>query len=208
MKNYNALLLSLALIYGGTEAATRKTVAKKTRSEAVTNAKKAKKEAVEDNVFQLAQDTKELSTFVELVELAKLKDTLETSKNVTLFAPTNKAFKQFKEDNPELFEDLDKAAQRKKLAEVLKYHMISTQKLAKDLKNDASVATKLTLGNGDRTRKRLTISKTGTETTLIGDKGGATIIKADIIGGNGVIQLVDDVLVPDAAPEIKKVAQK
>lgn len=193
-----ALCMLLAATAGnGLEAASKGS--RKTKSEAPAAVKKQKKqkEIIENNVLDVAKKNKDLSKFVELVELTGLDKTLQTSKKLTLFAPTNKAFTQLQTDNPGLFDNLEKAANRKQLASILKYHMISSTKLSDNLKDESSLATKLTEGSGSRTRKRLTVDKKGTEIALRGDKGNATIVKANLTGGNGVIQEIDTVLMPD-----------
>ena len=184
-------LLLVALGFSGINAAPRKT----TKSE---TAAKKQREVIENNVLEVAKNNKNLSKFVELVELTGLDKTLQTSKKLTLFAPTNKAFAQLEAENPGLFDNLNVAANRKHMARILKYHMLSSTKLSDNLKEDNSLATKLTEGNGSRARKKLMVHKKGTEIALRGDKGSATIVKTNLTGGNGVIQEIDAVLMPDA----------
>ena len=130
------------------------------------------------NVVAAASATPELSTFTKLVKQAGLESTLEGSGPVTVFAPTDEAFKALPAAT------LDKLAQDpEQLKALLGYHVVPG--LLKSADVDGSKQT-------TSTGAKMTVSKAGNFVTV--DDGLVT--KADVASGNGVIHVIDRVLTP------------
>ena len=136
-------------------------------------------------ILQVAADNPSLSTFVEALERAGLADTLNSEGPFTLFAPTDAAFELLSE--AELTALLnDESA----LREVMTYHIVPAYVLARD----AVQATSAPTLEGDRLRLQVRSGR-----LYIND---ATVIKfdvgasEDIRASNGVIHVVDSVLLP------------
>ena len=131
-------------------------------------------------VVEIAVSNPDFSTLVEAVSKAKLVDALSADGPFTVFAPTNDAFdKLFKQLGVSGIEDLT----AEQLTPILTYHVVSGEVLSSDLTN-TSVATL----NG----KKLKIDLS--DGVLV---NSSKVIKADIKGKNGVIHVIDKVLIPE-----------
>ena len=134
----------------------------------------------EKNIVQIASELNEFSTVVAAVKAAGLAETLQGKGPFTLFAPTNKAFAALPEgavDNLLLPEN------KAKLVKILTYHVIAGQVPASEVK---TMKAKTVNGESLRikvTKKGVTVDK-------------AKVIKTDVFGTNGVIHVIDRVLMP------------
>ena len=126
--------------------------------------------------------TPELSTLNSLVVKAGLTDTLKGTGPFTVFAPTNAAFAKVP---AKTMEDLGKDPAR--LKAVLTYHVIPAKIMAADVKNNSNVKTV----NG----ANLGVSKAGAFVTV----EDGMIEKADMAATNGVVHVIDSVLIPPVA---------
>ena len=119
----------------------------------------------------------DFKTLAVALEKAGLVDTLKGKGPFTVFAPTDAAFAKVPKA------DLDALlADKAKLAAVLTYHVVPGSVMAKDVK-----AGKVKTVQGSD----LTVSTSG------GVKvDGATVTKADIVADNGVIHVIDSVVLP------------
>ena len=124
--------------------------------------------------------TPTLSTLNGLLASAGLSDTLKGTGPFTVFAPSDEAFKAVP---AKTLEDLNKHPE--KLKDLLTYHVIAGKSMAADIKN--SKATSL---NG----AHLELSKAGEFVTV----ESAFVTTADIVASNGVVHIIDTVLVPPA----------
>merc|ERR1711865_324104 len=147
-------------------------------------------------IAELATDAG-LTTLVAALGAADLVDLFAnaTAGPFTVFAPTDDAFKAL--DTAvgfELTACLVKAENKAVLTEVLQFHVHSGSVMSSQLTNDMKVSTLLT-------DEELTVMIDGTTVTI--DPGNATVIKADVEASNGVVHVVDAVLVPAdfAAPD-------
>ena len=134
--------------------------------------------AADKDIVETAMSNDDFSTLVELVKEAGLVDTLKGSGPFTLFAPTNEAFAKIPAaDLAALKSD------KTKLAEVLKYHLISGSVMADKVA-------------GMKTAKTVE----GESLTIDTSKGvkidNAMVTQTDIMAKNGVIHVVDTVLMP------------
>jgi uncharacterized surface protein with fasciclin (FAS1) repeats len=119
-----------------------------------------------------------LSTLNSLVVSAGLSDTLKGPGPFTVFAPSNDAFKAVPAKTMEAL-GKDPVA----LKGVLTYHVIATKALAADVKNGKAK----TVNGAD-----LELSKAGEFVTV----ENALVTKADLTSGNGVVHVIDTVLIP------------
>ena len=116
-------------------------------------------------------------TLVTAVQAAGLVDTLKGKGPFTVFAPTDEAFAKIpKADLDALLKD------KAKLAAVLTYHVVPAAVLAKDVKA------------GDvKTVNGKTIKITTDKGVMVNN---AKVIKTDVVASNGVIHVIDTVLLP------------
>ncbi len=135
--------------------------------------------ASEKTVVEIAAGNKDFSTLVAAVKAAGLAETLSGTGPFTIFAPTNEAFAKLPAGT---VEELLKPENKAKLAGILTYHVVAGKVLAADVK-----AGKVKTVNG----AEATIATEGGVTI---DK--AKVVKTDIIGKNGVIHIIDTVILP------------
>lgn len=136
--------------------------------------------AAEGDIVDIASGNKDFSILVAALQKAKLVETLQGEGPFTVFAPTNKAFE-------DLLKALNISAEQllaqPDLAKVLTYHVVSGTVLSTDLKDGMEAPTV----NGEKIKIDL---KDGVK---IND---AKVITADLKATNGVIHVIDKILVP------------
>jgi len=120
-------------------------------------------------------------TLVAAVTAAGLVDTLKGPGPFTVFAPTDEAFAKLPKA---AVDDLLKPENKEKLKAILTYHVVSGKVMAEQAKGLKSAKTVQ--------GKELTISAEGGTVTI----DGAKVIKADIECSNGVIHVIDTVVMP------------
>jgi uncharacterized surface protein with fasciclin (FAS1) repeats len=143
-----------------------------------------------DNAVNSADHT----TLVAAVKAAGLVDTLKGPGPFTVFAPTNEAFAKLPEGTVDM---LLKPENKEMLTKVLTYHVISgrlsTADIEKQIKEGGGKAELKTVSGGT-----LTAMKHGGKIVLRDEKGGmSTITIPNVYQSNGVIQVVDTVLMPN-----------
>ncbi|RPK85500.1 Cell surface lipoprotein MPB83 precursor [Streptomyces sp. ADI97-07] len=133
----------------------------------------------DDPVATAASNNAELSTLTAAINAADLGDTLNKSKDITVFAPTNAAFEKIpKADLDALLADKDQ------LTKVLTYHVVD-QKI-----------TQSQLGNGDfKTLQGSNLTTSGSGDTFKVNNS-ANIVCGGIPTANATVELVDTVLMP------------
>ena len=141
----------------------------------------ARAEAPTKNVVEIAAGNKDFSTLVAAVKAAGLAETLSSKGPFTIFAPTNEAFAKLPAGT---VEDLLKPENKAKLTAILTYHVVAGKVMAADVK-----AGKVKTVNG----AEATIA---TEGGVTNEK--AKVVKTDIVGTNGVIHVIDTVILPPA----------
>jgi uncharacterized surface protein with fasciclin (FAS1) repeats len=132
-------------------------------------------------------------TLVTAVKAAGLVDTLNSAGPFTVFAPTDAAFAKLPAGT---VDKLIQPDQKETLTKILTYHVvpgkISTKDIDKMIKDGGGKATLKTV-EGDS----LTFSGGGKHITITDDKGGTAMITiANVYQSNGVIQVIDSVLMP------------
>jgi len=144
-------------------------------------------------IVQIAADAGQFQTLVAAVKAAGLADTLSGKGPFTVFAPTDEAFAKLGKD---AIADLLKPENKQKLVSILTYHVLGERAMAAQV-----VASKelKTLQGGT-----LAIVVDGAKVKV----GSANVTKTDITGSNGVIHVIDSVLIPAAEPNLVEVAAK
>ena len=145
------------------------------------------------NIIQNASQSADHTTLVAAVKAAGLVETLEGKGPFTVFAPTNEAFAALPEGT---VDTLLKPENKKKLTAILTYHVVAgdytAEKIEKLIKKDGGKAELKTV-NGEK----LTAKMDGDKLTLTDKKGDvATVTIADVKQSNGVIHVIDKVLMP------------
>ncbi len=145
------------------------------------------------NIVQNAVNSKDHTTLVTAVKAAGLVDTLSGPGPFTVFAPTNSAFAKLPKGT---VDTLLKPENKSKLTAVLTYHVVPGRLSANDLMNAAKRdggQTRLTTVEGEQ----LTVMAKGNTLTVWDSKGGvSTITIRNVFQSNGVIHVVDKVLLP------------
>lgn len=145
------------------------------------------------DIIDNAVNSKDHTTLVAAVKAAELVETLKGKGPFTVFAPTNAAFDKVPKAT---LDTLMKPESKKALTGILTYHVVAG-------KQDAAAITKaIEDGKGKATFKTvaggtLTATLEGKNVVLTDEKGGkSTVTIADVMQSNGVIHVVDSVLMP------------
>ena len=136
------------------------------------------------NVVQVAAGSKDHTTLVAAVKAASLVDALSNAGPFTVFAPTNDAFAQLPAGT---VEGLLKPEQLESLTDILQYH-VSVGVFKADSFTDGQVIGQVNGGN-------VTITKKDGKTYV----NGTAVIVASIPASNGMIHVIDKVLLPPPA---------
>jgi uncharacterized surface protein with fasciclin (FAS1) repeats len=143
------------------------------------------------NIPDLAAENEDLSILVEALTKANLVGTLGGAGPFTVFAPTNEAFAALL---TELGITKEQLLARADLADILKYHVVNASASAESLTNNQE----LTTLQGE------TIVVAVTEDKRVSlDNGRANVIAADVPASNGIIHVIDNVLLPRALRPIR-----
>jgi uncharacterized surface protein with fasciclin (FAS1) repeats len=147
------------------------------------------------NIVQNAVNSKDHTTLVAAVKAAGLVDTLEGAGPFTVFAPTNAAFAKLPAG---AVDTLLKPENKATLTKVLTYHVVpgrlTAVSLMKAVKDGEGEAHLKTVAGEDLTVKQAGPGKL-TVTDAKGDVANVTI--ADVLQSNGVIHVIDTVLLPN-----------
>lgn len=135
----------------------------------------------EKDIVALASATDFLSTLVAAVQAGDLVEVLQGEGPFTVFAPTNKAFDALPEGT---LDNLLKPENKDQLIAILTYHVVPAQVLSSDLSDGMTAET-----------------VNGAEVTITIENGtvkvnGAEVTKADIQASNGVVHVIDKVILP------------
>lgn len=145
------------------------------------------------NIIENAVHSKDHTTLVAAVKAAGLVETLQSAGPFTVFAPTNEAFDKLPKGT---VETLLKPENKNKLTSILTYHVIAGKLDSKAL------AAKIKEGNGSAELKtvaggKLRVMMKGNKIVLQDEAGGmSTITIKNVYQSNGVIHVVDHVVLP------------
>jgi uncharacterized surface protein with fasciclin (FAS1) repeats len=183
MKKFAKALLAVALVGGSMTAMAQK-------DPDVGGAAMYPKKTIVEN----AVNSPIHKTLVAAVKAAGLVDTLNSAGPFTVFAPTDDAFAKLPAGT---VDTLVKPENKATLTKILTYHVvpgkISSKALAKMIKKGNGAAALKTVEGGT-----LTAKMSGSIIMLTDEKGGtSTITTADVYQKNGVIHVVDTVLMPN-----------
>jgi len=145
------------------------------------------------NIIQNAVNSKDHTTLVAAVKAAGLVDTLSGPGPFTVFAPTNEAFEMLPKGT---IESLLKPENKDKLVKILTYHVVKADALApaimKMVKDDGGRHMVTTVAGN-----KLAITVKDSKIMLEDESGGtATVTIQDVKQSNGVIHVIDRVLLP------------
>ena len=132
------------------------------------------------DIVDTAVEAGSFTTLVAAVEAAGLAETLKGEGPFTVFAPTDDAFAALPEGT---VEELLKPENKDKLTSILTYHVVPGKVMSGDLTNGMTATT-----------------VQGSDVTLMTEGGvtvdGANVVQADIEASNGVIHVIDAVIMP------------
>jgi uncharacterized surface protein with fasciclin (FAS1) repeats len=138
------------------------------------------------NIIQNAVNSKDHTTLVAAVKAAGLVTTLEGKGPFTVFAPTNAAFNKLPAGT---VDTLVKPENKATLTKILTYHVVPGKLAASDLTDGK----KLKTVEGED----LTVKRSGDAVMIVDAKGGSsTVTIPNVNQSNGVIHVVDTVLMP------------
>ncbi len=146
------------------------------------------------NIIENAMNSKDHTTLVAAVKAAGLVDTLSGEGPFTVFAPTNAAFDKLPKGT---VENLMKPENKEKLKQILTYHVIGgkapTSAAITQMTKDDDNAHPVKMVSGDKLTTMIDDGK-----LKIKDASGnvATVTIADVKQSNGVIHVIDTVLLP------------
>ncbi len=149
--------------------------------------------SAQKTVVDIAVGSKDHSTLVAAVKAAGLVETLQSAGPFTVFAPTNAAFAKLPAGT---VESLLKPENKATLAKILTYHVVAGNMDA------AAVVAAIKAGKGSVAVKTvsggtLTASLKEGKVILTDEKGGvATVIATDLKAGNGIVHVIDTVVLP------------
>lgn len=141
----------------------------------------AEKPAVKGDIVAVASGAGSFNTLVAAVKAAGLVETLQGPGPFTVFAPTDEAFAKLPKGT---VEELLKPENKAKLAAILTYHVVPGKVMAADVKT-----MKAKTANG----KELSIKVTDGAVTV----DNAKVVKTDVAALNGVIHVIDTVVLPN-----------
>lgn len=133
------------------------------------------------DIVDTAVSAGQFKTLVAAVDAADLVATLKSPGPFTLFAPTDDAFAKLPEGT---VENLLKPENKDQLVAILTYHVLSGKVMSADLAGQKLMA---------KTVQGSDVDVDGTASVKVND---AEVIKADILASNGVIHVIDTVLLP------------
>jgi uncharacterized surface protein with fasciclin (FAS1) repeats len=135
------------------------------------------REPANDDIVDVAVKAGSFNTLVAAVKAAGLVETLKGDGPFTVFAPTDEAFAKLPAGT---VEDLLKPENKDQLVAILTYHVVPGEIMSSDLLSTTSATTV----NGQKAPIGLRV-------------GNANVIKADVDASNGVIHVIDTVLLPE-----------
>ena len=139
----------------------------------------------EKNIYDTAASTKMFSTLTAALKAGGKKQMLEEDKGpFTVFAPTDDAFNKLPAGT---VENLLKPENKEKLAKILAYHVVPGKVMAADVKTMEAPTAEGSMLNVKLEDGKVTVNN-------------ANVIKTDIAATNGVIHVIDTVLMP---PDLK-----
>jgi len=183
-----AAAVSAALLLGACSSSGSSDAAADTKSPATMAPAPATTAPASQTVVGVAASNPEFSTLVGAVKAAGLADTLSGAGPFTVFAPTNDAFAKLPAGT---VASLLKPDNKDKLAGILTYHVVAGKVMAADVKPGAVKTV-----NG----ASFTIATEGNDVVITDGQGNKSkVVKTDVPASNGVIHVIDTVLLPPSS---------
>ena len=146
----------------------------------------------EKNLVETAQAAGQFTVLLQAAQKAGLADFLSSENGLTVFAPTDDAFAALLTKLG--LTSLDQV-DNQTLAAILKYHVVGSEVYSTSLKS--GVVPSLNTGSPDKTPLSLLVNVGST--VMIND---AKVVKADVMASNGVIHVIDKVLLPPTVVDL------
>jgi uncharacterized surface protein with fasciclin (FAS1) repeats len=179
-------VIALAAIVGGTIWFINRDDSSSSDTSSNTSQQATEQVQASKDIVVLATETSSLSTLVAAVKAAELVDTLQGAGPFTVFAPTNDAFAA---QPAGTLDTLLKPENKDQLTAILTYHVVPGEVLASDLTNGQTLTT---VQGGT-----LTVKIDGGMVYLVDATGNEVKVeKADVDASNGVVHIIDGVLLP------------
>ncbi len=183
-----AAVVSAALLFGACSSSSGKSSAAGTDSTAPATTAPPTTAPAAKTIVEVAASNPEFSTLVSAVKAAGLADTLSGAGPFTVFAPTNDAFAKLPSGT---LDSLLKPENKNKLAGILTYHVVAGRVTAADVKPGAVKTV-----NG----ASFTVAVDGNNIVITDGQGNqAKVVQTDIPASNGVIHVIDTVLLPPSS---------
>ncbi len=184
---FGSLVFAIAIVAGTADVSAQMS---KSENPMVGGAAMYKTKDIVDN----AVNSKDHTTLVAAVQAAGLVDTLKSAGPFTVFAPTNAAFEKLPAGT---VETLVKPENKATLTKILTYHVVAgnndAKSIIKAIKKGGGKAEFKTVAGGT-----LTAMLEGSSVVLMDEKGGkSTVTIADVKQSNGVIHVIDTVVLPN-----------
>jgi len=145
------------------------------------------------SIVEIASDDESFSILVDALTKADLVTTLEGEGPYTVFAPTNEAFENlFATLGVDGIDDLSAEA----LTPILLYHVVNTKAMSSDLEN--GYITSMSTFTPDDTGASILVSLD--DGVML--NGSSSVISADIEASNGVVHVIDEVILPPSVVDI------
>ncbi|BCX50224.1 osteoblast specific factor 2-related protein [Haloferula helveola] len=177
-KQLAAFVIAPALIHVGLSAETDPEKTQTSEDKATT----VVETAIPGSVVKMIDDSATFSILKKAIDAAGLRGDLESIKTVTVFAPTDEAFMKLPEGT---LEKLMLPENKEKLRSLLMYHAIAGERTA--LSFEDSEVTSL---SGDKLEVDLDDNEV--------EVNDAKVVNTDLRAGNGIIHVIDEVLVPES----------
>lgn len=142
----------------------------------------AKVQKQANTVIALAQEAGNFTTLLRALEEAELTNTLNGSGPFTVFAPSDAAFDELPTKK---LNSLMQPKNKKRLQRILKHHVTSGRNMSTDVRGAQSIE----MLDGST----LNVQKRGDRVRI----GSAAITQTDLEAGNGVVHVIDQVLMPE-----------
>ncbi|MEM7069980.1 MAG: fasciclin domain-containing protein [Pseudomonadota bacterium] len=139
------------------------------------------------NIVETAKGAGTFNTLIAAAKAAGLADALASGKNLTVFAPTDEAFAALPEGT---VENLLKEENKEQLVAILSYHVLPRELASNQLPGRTIHVRTIKVG-GDRT---LSVTKSSAGVSV----DQANVVAADIKADNGIIHVIDKVMLPSS----------
>lgn len=144
------------------------------------------------DILETAQSSGQFTTFVKALAATNLSGVVKTTPNLTVFAPTDAAFAALPAGELDRLMKTENAGELQKL---LTYHIINAKVDSSKIKGAKG---------GVKTVEGSDVRLDGSGASLMVDQAG--IVQADVMATNGVVHVIDKVLIPGAMPAAQAAA--